>query len=275
MERKGINRRDFLKWATVGLAGGYFALGAEKSLAGMGGGGMGGGGMGGGGMGGGSSIIDPPPGAPFVDPPVFPNESTEPGIVKVSLEARVAPINVNGKMANLLTYNGYYPAPTIEVKSGDKLRIHFKNSLSMLGTNILGHDRDITNLHTHGLHVSPEGHSDNVMVMLMSRDTFDYEYDLSNQEPSSINFYHPHIHGSVAEQYWGGMAGTLNVADEISVEQIKALSNFETHILFLKDISLSGSEPEAYTSTMDFMHGKEGNTVMVNGLVNPVLNIQP
>ena len=45
--------------------------------------------------------------------------------------------------------------------------------------------------------------------------------------------------------------------------------------LFLKDISLSGSEPEPYTSMMDYMHGKEGNTVMVNGLVNPVLNIQP
>jgi len=31
---KGINRRDFLKWATAGLAGGYVALRAEKSLAG-------------------------------------------------------------------------------------------------------------------------------------------------------------------------------------------------------------------------------------------------
>jgi len=109
-----------------------------------------------------------------------------------------------------------------------------------------------------------------MMVMLMSGDTFTYEYDLSMQEPGSINFYHPHIHGSVAEQYWGGMAGALDVADEIS-----GLSGFETHILFLKDISLSGSSPEPYISMMDYMHGKEGNTVMINGLVNPVLQIKP
>ena len=140
----------------------------------------------------------------------------------------------------------------------------------MLGTNILGHDRDITNLHTHGLHVSPMGNSDNVMLMLMSGESFDYEYDLSKQEPGTLNFYHPHIHGSVAEQYWGGLAGALIVEDDLPV-----LSGYETHLMILKDITLSGADPEPYTSTMDYMHGKEGNTVMVNGQVNPVLSIRP
>ena len=45
--------------------------------------------------------------------------------------------------------------------------------------------------------------------------------------------------------------------------------------MILKDITLSGAVPEPYTSTMDFMHGKEGDTVMVNGQVNPVLSIRP
>jgi len=267
-DTREINRREFLKYVSAGLVSGYLGIKAAPVAA------RGGGGMGGGGGsccgGGGTSVIDPPPGAAFMDPPILLNESEETGVVEVSIEAKVAPINVNGTMANLLTYNGFYPAHTIKVHREDLLRVNLKNSLSMLGTNILGHDRDITNLHTHGLHVSPSGNSDNMMVMLMSGDTFTYEYDLSMQEPSSLNFYHPHIHGSVAEQYWGGMAGALDVADEIS-----ALSDFETHIVFLKDISLSGSEPEPYTTMMDFMHGKEGNTVMVNGLVNPVLNIQP
>lgn len=42
----------------------------------------------------------------------------------------------------------------------------------------------------------------------------------------------------------------------------------------IKDITLSGSQPAAYTS-MDYMKGKEGSLVMINGLVNPVLNIRP
>lgn len=259
---KKYTRREFIKHLSLGAAGATLGLSASSSLAQM----MGGGG----GMGGGTSVIDPPPGAAFADPLEIRNFSTVPGIVEVDLEARPAWVNINGTLTNLLTYNGSYPAPTIRAKKGDILKIHLKNSLPMMGNNILGHERDMTNLHTHGLHVSPSGNADNMMVMLMSGDAFDYEYDLSKQDPGTINFYHPHTHGSVAEQYWGGMAGALMIEDDLTT-----LSPFETHLVVIKDITLSGSAPEPYTSMMDYMHGKEGDTVMVNGQVNPVLNIRP
>src|SRR5574341_2569968 len=265
---KKITRREFFKRASLTAAGGYLTLKSFPSDAQMMGGG--GGGMGGGGTGGGTSIIDPPLGAAFADPVEMRNFSTVPGIVEVDLEAKPAWVNVNGTLANLLTYNGSFPAPTIRVSQGDLLKVHFKNSLPMMGTNILGHEREMTNIHTHGLHVSPMGNADNMMVMLMSGDTFDYEYDLSKQESGTLNIYHPHIHGTVAEQYWGGMAGALVVEDNSSV-----LKPYETHLLILKDITLSGSAPEPYTSLMEYMHGKEGDTVMVNGQVNPVLPIKP
>jgi FtsP/CotA-like multicopper oxidase with cupredoxin domain len=265
---KKLTRREFLKRISLGAAGATLGLAASPSLAQMMGGG--GGGMGGGGMSGGTSVIDPPPGAAFADPVEMRNFSTVPGIVEVDMEARPAWVNVNGTMANLLTYNDAYPAPTIRVKKGDILKVHFRNSLPMMDTNILGHKREMTNLHTHGLHVSPSGKSDNSMLMFMSGDAFDYEFDLSNQYPGTLNFYHPHSHGTVAEQYWGGMAGALVVEDDIT-----SLAAYETHIMVLKDITLSGGAPEPYTSMMEYMHGKEGNTVMVNGLVNPVLNIKP
>jgi FtsP/CotA-like multicopper oxidase with cupredoxin domain len=265
---KRLTRREFLKNASIGLAGATIGLAAAPTLAQMMGGG--GGGMGGGGMGGGTSTIDPPPGAAFADPVEMHNFSTVPGIVEVDLEAKPSWVNINGTTANLLTYNGAYPAPTIRVKKGDVLNVHFKNSLPMMGTNIIGHDREMTNLHTHGLHVSPSGNADNAMLMVMSGDSFDYEYDLSRMYPGTLNFYHPHSHGTVAEQYWSGMAGALVVEDDISV-----LAGYETHLMVIKDITLSGSAPEPYISQMDYMHGKEGNLVMVNGQVNPVLNIKP
>jgi FtsP/CotA-like multicopper oxidase with cupredoxin domain len=136
--------------------------------------------------------------------------------------------------------------------------------------NILGHTRNVTNLHTHGLHVSPNEPADSMMVQLSPGEIYDYTYDLGKEEPGHLNFYHPHVHGVVAEQYWGGLVGPLVVEDETA-----ALSGFETHIMVLKDLTLSGSLPEPYTSTMDYMHGKEGSLVMVNGQVNPVLNIRP
>ncbi len=189
-----LTRRDFVKSS---IAAATFLTAGRSALGQM----MGGGGMMGGGMG---TTIDPPPGAAFKDPVVMPNLSTIPGLVEVNVEAKVSPVNVNGTIANLLTYNDNYPAPTIRANKGDILKIHFKNSLPGMGTNILGQQREMTNLHTHGLHVSPSGNSDNSMLMFMSGDTFDYEYDLSNQYPSTLNIYHPHVHETVAEQDWGG-----------------------------------------------------------------------
>jgi FtsP/CotA-like multicopper oxidase with cupredoxin domain len=128
----------------------------------------------------------------------------------------------------------------------------------------------MTNLHIHGLHVSPSGESGNPLLQLMSGEAIDYQFDLSLQEPGALTFYLPGCPGSVAEQLWGGMAGALVFEDEG-----KALSGYETHLLVLKDISLSAGAPEPYTSLQEYLRGKEGDTVMVNGQVNPVLPIRP
>ena len=150
------------------------------------------------------------------------------------------------------------------------LRVNFTNSLPALGTNMLGHRSDVTNLHTHGFHVSPLGKSDNVMLTFAPGDSFQFEYDLTLQHPGSFNFYHPHVHGSVAEQYWAGLVGALIIEDPSDV-----LAGYETHLMILKDITLNGGEPEPHDGMMDYMHGKEGDLVTVNGRVNPELKIAP
>jgi len=272
MKQFKVTRRKFITLASMGVAGAYLTLDSKilhamMGSGGMGGGGMGGGGMGGGGMGGGTSIIDPPAGSAFTDIP----DAVKNSLGAYEITARQTIISVNGTKAALLTYNGHYPGPVIRANKGDTLRIKLTNSLpSNMGTNILGHPRNITNLHTHGLHVSPKEPADCMLVQLKPGESYNYVYDLSLEEPGHLNFYHPHVHGSVAEQYWGGLAGPLVINDGNS-----ALSGFETHVMLLKDLTLSGSAPEAYTSTSDYMRGKEGNLVMVNGQVNPVLTIRP
>jgi len=243
---------------------------------GMGGGGMGGGGMGGGGGGGGSgtTVIDPPAGTAFHDPAVALDTNSSSDVVEVDLEVKMDQINVNGVMANLFTYNGQFPGPTIYAKRGDIVKIHLKNSLPATSEkNILGFTRGITNLHTHGWHVSPEEPADAAHLEIFPGDTYDYEYNHSFQDAGTLNFYHAHSHGLVAEQHWGGLGGAMVEAD--SPAEAANLSKYETHIMYLKDISLNGNAPTAYTSTMEYMHGKEGNIVMINGLVNPVMTMRP
>jgi len=232
------------------------------------GGGWGGGGCGGGGSGGGGGIIDPAPGGPFADPVEATDNDPDPNIVDVDITAQESPININGQTATLMTYNGYYPGPTIRIHSGNILRIHFLNALSYDGTNILGFTRGPTNIHVHGMRVSPEEPGDAAHIPVNPGQTRDYEYDTSMVVPGALNFYHNHVHGLTAEQYFSGLTGTILVEDENDL-----LANYETHVMMIKDITIQNGEPEPYSTMMDYMHGKEGNTIMINGQVNPVLGI--
>jgi FtsP/CotA-like multicopper oxidase with cupredoxin domain len=216
-------------------------------------------------------VIDPPVGGAFLDPVAMPVRRPFPGVVEVDLEARVAARSINGTTANLMTYNGAFPGPTIRVRRGEQLVVNLRNGLpKTTATNLLGYRKNVTNLHTHGWHVSPEPPSDYVMYELAPGGTYRHEYDTSLQPGGTLNFYHPHKHGVVAEQYWAGLVGALIVEDEVS-----SLAPYETHLLILKDIALSGSAPAPHSTMGDYMQGKEGNVVMVNGLVNPRLTIRP
>ena len=260
MNRNELSRRKFLALASLGVTGAYITLQTDLARAMMG---SGGGGMGGGG----TTVINPPPGAPFRNPA----EAVKNSLGVYELAVQEAQVSVNGSWSTLLTYNGKFPGPAIRARRGEILRVQLKNFLPYTAEkNILGHTKNVTNLHTHGLHVSPNEPADSMMVRLQPGGIYDYVYDLSKEEPGHLNFYHPHVHGVVAEQYWGGLAGPLVIEDEIP-----ALAGYETHIMVLKDLTLSGFLPEPYTSTTEYMHGKEGNLVMVNGQVNPVLNIRP
>lgn len=260
----GITRRRFVRDAAIVAAGAY-AAGPAAALA-----------MGGGTGGAGASVIDPPAGPLFSNPPVLPDLSADPAVVEVALEARRAFVDINGTAVALLTYNGLQPGPTIRVRKDQLLRVKMKNSLPATGElNFLGHPKYHTNLHTHGLHVTPGDnpngtHGDNMTVMLEPGDSTVYEYDLSKQRGGTLNFYHPHLHGSVAEQMWGGMAGALVVEDETP-----ALAAYPEKVMVLKDISLVGGAPAPHDSTMDYTHGLEGDTVMMNGVVNPRVEIVP
>jgi FtsP/CotA-like multicopper oxidase with cupredoxin domain len=263
MTRKKVSRREFIILSSLSVAGGLVSpwggirnVDAARRRGGY--------------MCGMEDIIDPPPGDLLIDPPKMPDLSTKAGVVEVALEAKVAPVNINGKMANLLTYNGSYPAPTIRVNKGDLLKVRFKNSLPPTNeTNILGFHKNITNLHTHGWHVSPAGRADNIFLHFEPGEEFLFEYDTSKQEAGTLSWYHPHVHGLVAEQLWGGLAGALVVEDASDM-----LSDYETHMLVLKDVTLQGSTPAPFTSS-DYQKGKEGDIVMVNGQVNPILPIKP
>lgn len=109
-----------------------------------------------------------------------------------------------------------FVAPFIEVQPGETVRIALNNKLpaepdcakSVPDINV-PHCFNSTNLHSHGLWVSPSGNSDNVLIALLPGVKFEYEYNIPADHPAGTFWYHPHMHGSTALQVASGMAGTL------------------------------------------------------------------
>lgn len=123
----------------------------------------------------------------------------------------------------LLCYNDQPVGPTIRVHRGTTFHIHVTNALKNPQTdkaanpktndnNEQPHALCNTNLHTHGLHVSPVGIGDNVeFVTIAPGEDFTFEYTIPADHPSGTFWYHPHRHGSVAYQLSNGLAGALIV----------------------------------------------------------------
>jgi FtsP/CotA-like multicopper oxidase with cupredoxin domain len=88
---------------------------------------------------------------------------------------------------------------------------------------VLPHEFNTTNFHSHGLHVSPSGISDNVMRMMEPGDSYDIEIAIPSDHISGTNWYHPHAHGSADVQIASGAVGALIIeGDFADVPEIAA-----------------------------------------------------
>jgi suppressor of ftsI len=72
--------------------------------------------------------------------------------------------------------------------------------------------RQTTNLHFHGMHVSPLGMADNILGLLAAPgDTLHYMVDIPADHPPGLYWYHPHPHGESDRQIDDGMSGAIVV----------------------------------------------------------------
>ena len=89
--------------------------------------------------------------------------------LNVRLTARRGIVDLGApRLVRTYTYNNMVPGYTWEVRGGDTLRVHLRNRLPPAHDPLMAMDRPhawtTTNLHTHGLHVSPAGNADNVFL---------------------------------------------------------------------------------------------------------------
>lgn len=182
---------------------------------------------------------------------------SEGGVLETTLTARMARIEVAGRPVVARVYNGAYIPPTLRVRPGDTIRLRLVNEIDQP-----------TNMHYHGVNVSPRGNADDIFLQVARGDTFRYEVAIPEGHPAGLFWYRSHAHDISEFQVMSGLSGGLIV--EGLLDPIPALRGIEERLLLLKDIQITsdGRIPEDIDCNA-------GTTRTVNGQVAPVLTIRP
>jgi len=200
-------------------------------------------------------------------------------------------------------FNGALPGPSLYVDPGTSINLTLKNNLTISFKGDVcpgGHHANPpnpacfqhTNLHVHGLQVSPcsidsNGNkhcgpyeingtnpplklsSDDVLVDISPGQSNDYRIVLPDMHAPGTNWYHSHLHGASAYQVSGGMAGAIIIREppegQVVREDLDKVFVLQEILLNPKDIPF----PPVYGGP-----GKPPPTqVFVNGLCRPTLKM--
>jgi FtsP/CotA-like multicopper oxidase with cupredoxin domain len=182
------------------------------------------------------------------------------------------------------TYEGTFPGPTLVMCPGDRVTVHLINDLG-----------EPTNLHVHGLHVSPAANHDNVFLHVEpgARQTYTYHLPLDH-DPGAF-WYHPHHHMFVAPQIFGGLSGAIVVEGGLD----DRLAGVPQRLMMIQSTELcrqdgssvpfplsapnptgapdSGTEPCSFPGQVMPVHetNERFTPLLVNGAINPTVKIRP
>lgn len=176
------------------------------------------------------------------------------------------------------TYEGTIPGPTLRLRQGDLLRVTQVNDLpANPDEGEVNHNRphnfNTINFHSHGWHVDPTGQADNIFLQFQPGTTNVTQIQLPGDHHEGTFWYHPHNHGSAAEQICGGMAGLLIV--EGPTDLVPEIAAARDVVMVVQNIRVDddGEVPEFTSSAA--LRDAPNSFFLVNGVQNPTLTMRP
>lgn len=152
-----------------------------------------------------------------------------------------------GQLTKTLAFNQYaYLGPTLILNNGQNVSITVNNQIG-----------DTTNVHWHGLHVSPTNDGGpHIMIM----DGMSWNPQFTVLDKASTYWYHPHFHGKTAEHAIKGAAGMIIVRDndeaQLNLPRRYGVDDFP--------IIVQSAQLDSNNQFMPF--GMQDSTVLVNGV---------
>jgi len=199
-------------------------------------------------------------------------------VVSLTLHA----VNENGRDA--FAFDGANIAPVIRASPGDVLKITYVNDLPTKSTETCAVNpcMNMTNLHFHGLTVSPDAPQDDVLGMLaMPGQVLHYSVEIPRGHPPGLFWYHTHPHGESHRQVLDGMSGALVIEGmERYASQVRQLRE---RVMVVRGRSIEkdphASELKQEVEIPPKGCGGEAEAVeeifTVNGIIRPRIEIAP
>lgn len=204
--------------------------------------------------------------------------------------------SVNGAPSSISS-GDTYPGPTLKVQPGDILRIRMINDLDNLTIDTVNPEgaskltppsdppvtEETINNHVHGLHISPTGSSDNVLLSVPTGMGFVYEYKISANQPDGLYWMHNHRHYFSDDQIARGMSNMLIVgASDSNISQLAALPSRTMSLQYqnLADQGLTTQYISDYrrsssATTSPVPTPKPVPQLTINALMNPTITVAP
>ena len=166
----------------------------------------------------------------------------------------------------MMRYNNSQLPPVIVAKRGTQMTFNVQNNLL-----------EETTIHWHGFKIPAiqDGGPDNPILPGASR-----VYNFPLLQPGAPLWFHPHAHGTTATQVYNGLAGAFVVTDDITLnlEANNQLPSGAFDIpLLVQDRSFTadlGTGARALSYQPNMMMGMLGDTVLVNGVQMPALDVE-
>jgi suppressor of ftsI len=191
-------------------------------------------------------------------------------------------VNVDGHDG--FAFDGKNVAPVIRASPGDVIKITYINALPGKSAESCAVNpcMDMTNLHFHGLTVSPNSPQDDVLgMMALPGQVLHYTVKIPRDHPPGLFWYHTHPHGESHRQVLDGMSGAI---------VIEGMERYTPQVARLRErvLVVRGRSIEHDVKAADLRHeveippkgcGGEAEKVeeifTVNGVVRPRIEIAP
>lgn len=206
----------------------------------------------------------------------LPTTMSKSGLLDTRLRVGLTTQQVGGVSYRARTYNGGVMGPVLKFQPGDTVRVLLENSLPpnpdagpVLPANMnVPHHFNTTNLHVHGLHVSPQAPSDDVLIAVDPGTSFQYEYHIPADHTEGTYWYHAHRHGSTTTQVLNGMAGPIIITGPL--DEVPEIAAAREQMIFIQDLRVKNGEALDFNTS-----GNAQPDLIVNGQVNPIIVMYP